>query len=192
VDIFTTGNTRAGTANVFWNISRPTGVLVFMADVAKGSLAVIIAGLLDLSGPALILAAGAAVLGHWKSIFTGFRGGDGMATLLGVSITLVPLLTLLGIIFGFLVLLLFRHSPFRSAWGIAACLMVLLSLSQFSQVDRALVLGIGVLAVLVLGHSILIHRRRAPAPSPDQLTLELAVDEVEEEPGLGATTPENR
>ena len=45
VDIFATGNRRAGTANVFWNVSRRTGVMVFAADVAKGSLAVLIGGL---------------------------------------------------------------------------------------------------------------------------------------------------
>ena len=31
----------------------------------------------------LLLPAGAAVLGHWKSMFTGFRGGDGLVTLGG-------------------------------------------------------------------------------------------------------------
>jgi glycerol-3-phosphate acyltransferase PlsY len=72
-----------------------------MADVAKGSLAVIISELLDIQGPLVVLAGGAAVLGHWKSVFTGFRGGDGMATLMGVTLTLVPVLALLGIAVGF-------------------------------------------------------------------------------------------
>ena len=63
IDIFATGSRRAGTANVFWNIGRKTGLLVFAADVTKGALAVLIAGLLDIPGPMLILAGGAAVLG---------------------------------------------------------------------------------------------------------------------------------
>ena len=29
IDIFATGSTRAGTANIFWNISRRNGILVF-------------------------------------------------------------------------------------------------------------------------------------------------------------------
>ena len=36
VDVFTTGSRSAGTANVFWNIGRRMGILVFMGDVAKG------------------------------------------------------------------------------------------------------------------------------------------------------------
>ena len=58
VDIFSTGNTQAGTANVFWNVGRRTGALVFVADLTKGAAAVTIAGLLDVPPP-LALAAGA-------------------------------------------------------------------------------------------------------------------------------------
>ena len=85
VDMFQTGSTRAGAANLFWNVGRRIGVVVLFADAAKGSLAIIIAGLMGISGPLLLLAGGAAVLGHWKSVFTGFRGGDGMATLIEIG-----------------------------------------------------------------------------------------------------------
>ena len=46
VDIFTTGNAMAGSANVFWHIGHRTGAVVFAGDVAKGSAAVLIAGML--------------------------------------------------------------------------------------------------------------------------------------------------
>ena len=90
VDIFATGNFQAGTANVFWNISRRTGLIVFMCDVAKGAVSVLIADLLGIPVALIVIAGAAAVLGHWKSLFTGFKGGDGMATLLGVTLTLTP------------------------------------------------------------------------------------------------------
>ena len=76
IDIFTTGNFQAGTANVFWNISRRTGLIVFICDVAKGSVSVLIADLLGIPPYLLVIAGAAAVLGHWKSLFTGFKGGD--------------------------------------------------------------------------------------------------------------------
>ncbi|MDA0734034.1 MAG: glycerol-3-phosphate acyltransferase [Chloroflexi bacterium] len=181
VDIFVTGNRRAGTANVFWNVSRRTGVLVLAADVAKGSLAVVIAQLMDLQGPLVILAGGAAVAGHWKSVFTGFKGGDGMATLLGVTITLVPALAPLCIGVGFVAVMLFWKSPYRSAVGIAICFTVLLGLGLFFQHRLDLVYGLTGLALLVLTHNVLIRRRLAatgvaPRDEFDELDLDLDVD----------------
>lgn len=172
VDIFSTGNRRAGTANVFWNVSRKIGVLVFIADVAKGSLAVTIAGLLGLQGPLLVLAGGASVVGHWKSVFTGFKGGDGMATLMGVTLTLTPVLALAGIAAGFVTVVLSWKSHFRSALGIATCFTVLLSLSVFLTEQRDLVFSLAALAALVLCHNLFVRRRLAGATPPDDLDLD--------------------
>jgi glycerol-3-phosphate acyltransferase PlsY len=178
VDIFQTGNRRAGTANVFWNISRRTGVLVFAADLAKGSLAVVVAQLMTLEGPLVILAGGAAVVGHWKSVFTGFKGGDGMATLLGVTLTLVPALGPLCIVAGLLAVMLSWRSPYRSAVGLAVCFSVMLLLGLFLQHRLGLVYGLTGLAILVLTHNVLVRRRLAAAGvSPrdefDELDLDL-------------------
>ncbi len=40
IDVFSTGSTLAGTANVFFNVGHRTGALVLVGDVAKGSAAV--------------------------------------------------------------------------------------------------------------------------------------------------------
>ena len=39
IDIFATGSRRAGAANVFWQVGRRRGMLVFACDVVKGALA---------------------------------------------------------------------------------------------------------------------------------------------------------
>ena len=176
IDIFATGSTRAGTANVFWNISRRNGMLVFAADAVKGALAIAIADRLGVPDSALILAGGAAVAGHWKSIFTRFRGGDGMVTLVGVTVALTPWLALLGVAIGSGVVLLTRRSPFRSALGIAACFAVLLAVSQslpYFHSERLPVLELSVLALLVIFHNVLIHRRHAPILSANEEPLEV-------------------
>ena len=176
IDIFATGSTRAGTANVFWNISRRNGMLVFAADAVKGALAIAIADRLGVPDNALILAGGAAVAGHWKSIFTRFRGGDGMVTLVGVTVALTPWLALLGVAIGSGVVLLTRRSPFRSALGIVACFAVLLAISQslpYFHSERLPVLELSVLALLVIFHNVLIHRRHAPILSANEEPLEV-------------------
>ena len=160
VDIFTTGSTLAGAANVFWHIGHRTGALVLAGDVAKGSAAVIAAGMLDLSPAALLLAGGAAILGHWKSVFAGFRGGDGMATLIGVTIALEPVLSALALVVGLMVALLLWCAPLRSAWALFAGFTAMLVVSQYYQIDRGLVMGIVALALLVLFHSLLAKWRR--------------------------------
>ena len=193
-DIFNTGSRRAGTANVFWNMGRRTALLVFSADVIKGAAAVAIAGMLGLSGPLIILGGGAAVVGHWKSVFTRFKGGDGMVTLIGVTLmTLEPLLTTVGIVVGIFTVLLMRKSPFRSSAGIAACYILLLIVTQyFYEYQKDLVLGLAVLAVLVMFHNILIHRRIASATNSEELGLTLDDEEgLDDGSGVGPPAREN-
>ncbi len=191
VDIFSTGNRRAGTANVYWNVSRRVGVLVFAGDVAKGSLAVFIAQQINCPVPILVIAGGAAVLGHWKSLFTGFKGGDGMATLLGISVTLIPVMALPSIALGVASVVLAWKSHYRSGVGIAVCYTLILLLSLVIwQRDQQLTMGLTVLAALVLTHNIVVHRRGATSgiitrDDLDDLELDLGVDD-----DLESTVPE--
>ncbi len=190
VDIFHIGSRTAGTANVFWNIGRGTGIVVLVGDVAKGSAAMVIAGLLGLSWPLALLVGGAVILGHWKSVFSGFRGGDGMAALMGVTITLQPGLAILGLLIGTGALLLMWRSPLRGAGALSTCFLVILGVSQVYQIDPDLVMGLVALASLVLFHSMVSRRYRGRSPIDEEvLDLGLAVDE---ESDLGAPTPENR
>ena len=160
VDVFSTGNTLAGTANVFWNVGRRAGTLVFVGDVAKGAAAVIVAGLLDVSPPIVLLAGAAAILGHWKSVFTSFRGGDGMAPLMGVALAFAPPLAAVGAAVGVAAIVLMRRSVLRSTWGICSCFLVMLAASQVYRLDRELVWGLTALAALVLLRSLITRRRR--------------------------------
>ncbi|MCH7606425.1 MAG: glycerol-3-phosphate acyltransferase [Chloroflexi bacterium] len=204
VDIFATGNRTAGTANVFWNIGRRTGTLVFIGDVAKGSAAVLVARLLDVPVPIVLVAAGAAILGHWKPVFARFRGGDGMATLMGTTLALTPILAPMGIVAGFAMILVLRRSVWRSSYGIATCFALMMSLSLFYQQDRSLVLALSGLAGLVLARSSFAHWRRGRVALADaialdlekldlDLDLELELElELDPESDLGPAAPENR
>ena len=190
VDIFNTGSRTAGTANVFWNIGRGTGMVVLVGDVAKGSAAVLIAGLLGLPWLLELLAGGAAILGHWNSVFSRFRGGDGMAALMGVTVTLEPVLTSLGLLIGTVALLISWRSPLRAAWALSTCFVVILGLSQYYQIDRVLVMGVVVMAMLVLAHTIISYRHRASLQHEQKpLDLELG---GHQEPDLSPATPDNR
>jgi glycerol-3-phosphate acyltransferase PlsY len=159
-DVFDTGSTLAGTANVFFNVGHRTGALVLVGDVAKGGAAVFAAWSLGVPPALMLVAGGAAVVGHWKSVFTRFKGGDGMAPLMGVSLALMPALAVLGVAAGLATIVLMRHSPLRSTWGVSVCFLVMLAISQYYQIERDLVSGLVVLASLVLLRSMFTRRRR--------------------------------
>ena len=196
-DIFSTGSTLAGTANVYWNIGRRSGALVFAGDVAKGAAAVLFARVLEMPEHLTLIVAGAAILGHWKSVFAGFRGGDGMATLIGLTIAMEidpwPWLALAGIATGLAVVMLLLRIAYRSACGVAACFTLMLSLSLAYETERVLVLGLTFLASLVLLRSTLTQRRRGLAQNGDDeemaLDMEDGLDLDEDPDGDADLTP---
>ena len=165
IDVFTTGSTLAGTANVFFNVGHRTGALVLVGDISKGAAAVFTAWALGVPPALILVSGGAAVVGHWKSVFTRFRGGDGMAPLIGVSLALMPELAVLGGVIGVATVVLMRRSSLRSTWGISVSFLVMLGISQYYQIERDLVTGLVILASMVLLRSMFTRRRRLSVES---------------------------
>ncbi len=110
VDIRQVGGGNMGALNVMREIDRGAGYAVWIADMAKGMLAVYIARWLGLSSVWVYTAGFAAIIGHNWPIFLKFRGGKGGATTLGILLALVP--RELGISFGITCVVVFiTHNP---------------------------------------------------------------------------------
>lgn len=77
IDIRQIGGGNMGAVNIAREIGPAPGLLVLVADIAKGSLAVIIALRLDLSLILVFGAGFAVVLGHNWPVFLKFKGGQG-------------------------------------------------------------------------------------------------------------------
>jgi glycerol-3-phosphate acyltransferase PlsY len=100
VDIRNMGSGNAGATNALRTQGKAFGLFVLVFDIAKGVAAVLWVPSLGLSslglGPALphtwlVLACGLAViLGHVYPVWYGFRGGKGVATVVGVVGALEP------------------------------------------------------------------------------------------------------
>jgi len=90
-DVCEYGSGNAGATNTFRVLGPKAGVPVLLMDIAKGWMAVQLATYFGEYMPAtqqfinfkLTLGA-AALLGHIFPVFAGFRGGKGVATLLGI------------------------------------------------------------------------------------------------------------
>lgn len=92
VNIRAQGSGNIGATNVYRSMGSLFGALVLIGDILKGVLVVVVGSQLGkVMGVDLAAIAGIFVIaGHNWSIFANFRGGKGIATSLGVIITLTP------------------------------------------------------------------------------------------------------
>ncbi|WP_296060825.1 glycerol-3-phosphate 1-O-acyltransferase PlsY [uncultured Amphritea sp.] len=77
------GSGNPGATNVLRTGNRPAALLTLTGDFSKGMLAVSIAQWADLSVFNQALVGISALIGHVWSVFLYFRGGKGVATMLG-------------------------------------------------------------------------------------------------------------
>jgi glycerol-3-phosphate acyltransferase PlsY len=109
IDIRDYGSGKTGSTNVLRTLGSKAFVLVATFDIAKGALAVVIAGLIIGTDSiaigeygylglvfAQVLAGLSAVVGHIWPIFIKFKGGRGVATFMGGLIALCPAAGLFG------------------------------------------------------------------------------------------------
>lgn len=99
IDLRDHGSGNTGATNSLRVLGGKIGALVALVDIGKGYLAVALVSHISLpfasappSGAAFIVAALAAVLGHVKPIFAGFKGGRGFGTAAGAITAAYPLL----------------------------------------------------------------------------------------------------
>jgi len=109
VDLRTVGSGNLGATNVFRTLGRTVGITVMVLDIAKGAAAVLIAQWV-VGGSWWPIAAGAlAIIGHVFPVWTGFKGGKGVAVGAGALVGLVPLASAVLIVLWFVIVLLTRY-----------------------------------------------------------------------------------
>ena len=162
IDVFNVGSHQAGATNVWKKVSKIGGINVFIIDVTKGSTTIILAKIFGLEGALLLIPGSLAIMGHWNSPFTKFRGGDGVSTLAGVSIALAPQAILPPFFLSAIIIILIsRISSHPSLWAgfLGYSMFIALSFFDKTQVSFQLVIGISILFLCVLIHSVLFHKR---------------------------------
>ena len=89
------GSHNIGATNAWRTIGKQAGVLIFLCDLLKGVFGVWLGGALSGIPLALVLGGVFAIVGHSWSLFLRFKGGKGVATGLGVILSLMPIPALL-------------------------------------------------------------------------------------------------
>lgn len=170
VDIFTSGTGLAGASNVRRSVGTGPAVIVALGDLGKGAAAVFSARALGIQGTLILLPIAAAVVGHWNSIFSGFRGGDGMLSLGGATIALFPIYGLIAVSVGLVVSLGAQKMPYTSLLGMVFAYLTLTMFTIAYAGNMVLVLGVGGIAAVVLAHAIMNHLRFRRAEDWEDLT----------------------
>jgi glycerol-3-phosphate acyltransferase PlsY len=118
-DIRTQGSGNIGATNVWRVYGRRLGVPAVLLDTAKGFVPALVATKLEGHG-AGVLAGGAAMLGHWRPLFLGFRrGGKMVATMGGAFLGVAPLVGGVGAAVWLLVFAATRYASVASLTGAA-------------------------------------------------------------------------
>ena len=113
-DVREKGSGNAGTTNVLRSVGKKAAAITLVCDILKGVIAIGIAIIASKIWKEVdveilkYLAGFFAILGHTFPIFFEFRGGKGVATALGVLITLNWKVGLICLVFGVILIALTR------------------------------------------------------------------------------------
>jgi glycerol-3-phosphate acyltransferase PlsY len=116
-DIRDFGSRNVGALNAYNRTGVRAGLLVLLVDTAKGVLAVAAPRLLGVDPWVLFITTSLVVAGHNWPVFLNFRGGKGAAAIFGISLVIVPWLTVITVGPSILVMLLLRNVVLGAALG---------------------------------------------------------------------------
>lgn len=121
IDVRTRGSGNAGATNTIRVLGWKAGIPVLLIDVFKGLAAVLLVDPMiqftdgdPVKAYVLLAASVAAVLGHTFPLWAGFKGGKGVATLLGVGFGLFPMAALVALLIFIVVFAVTRYVSLAS------------------------------------------------------------------------------
>lgn len=124
-DITKLGSGNPGSTNMLRNFGFKVGFLNFLLDVTKGVIPSLIAYLVFGNSTVMLYIAGlSAILGHIYPVVFKFKGGKGIATMLGVFLVADPLITLIVILVAAVSWLCFEYGSVASFLCVTAMTVV--------------------------------------------------------------------
>ena len=154
-DVRQIGSGNIGATNVLRTGRKGLAAATLVLDGAKGGVAVLIA---EHFAPGLGMIAGAAAfIGHLYPVWLGFRGGKGVATMLGVALALN---WIIGLVYALVWLGILALSRISSVSGMAAAVSAPLLATALGAPKLALILG-GLALLVLWKHSDNIKRLKA-------------------------------
>lgn len=113
-DITKLGSGNPGSTNMLRNFGFKIGFLNLILDMLKGLVPALVTYLIFKSDVYLYIAGVSAILGHIYPVIYKFKGGKGIATMIGVFFVANPILTLIVVIIAAISWLLFQYGSVAS------------------------------------------------------------------------------
>ena len=155
VDIRDLGSRNAGAVNVFREVGSWAGLTVLAVDAFKGVSVILAVSAFGLGDFGMFSGAMAVLIGHNFPIFLGFRGGKGVAIIFGLSLAVLPVMTLLSAVLSLVSGLATRNVVFGISVGLIAINALTIATGQgMAQVSLCLTLS----AVVIATHFALTYR----------------------------------
>jgi glycerol-3-phosphate acyltransferase PlsY len=157
IDVREFGSGNAGATNTIRVLGKKAGIPVLIIDILKGAAAVMLAYVSNFATGTTpfinyqIALGVAAVMGHIFPVFAGFRGGKGVATLLGVALAIVPQIAALALVVFLLVLFTTRYVSLSSMSAGLSFPVILLTLFPGKPVSLV-AFSIVVAILLIITH----------------------------------------
>lgn len=155
-DVRDKGSKNAGATNVLRTVGTKVAALTLVCDILKGVIAIVIAIIAgkiwtDVDMEILKYLAGFfAILGHTFPIFFEFRGGKGVATALGVLITLNWKIGLICLIFALIIIAFTRMVSVGSI--LSAVLYPILTVFMGEASFGAVIISILITLLVIFNH----------------------------------------
>lgn len=150
LDVRRYGSGNIGSTNVLRTVGIREGVLVLVADVLKGVLAVVM-GRYIIGTPAGEMAGGlAAVAGHDWSIYIKFQGGRGVATAAGALLVMSPAVAGAAICLFIVVVALTRYVSLGSMTAALGAVAIMGALTALDREPVEYLIYIGIAAALII------------------------------------------
>ncbi len=154
IDVREYGSGNAGATNTFRVLGKKAGTIVLIMDIMKGSSAVLLAHFSNYTASSnqfinLQLVLGiASLVGHIFPLFASFRGGKGVATLLGVVLAVHPQAASCSVITFIVVLLISSYVSLSSM--IAALVFPVSVILIFQTKTPSLIIFSILIAIMIL------------------------------------------
>ena len=145
------GSGNTGTTYPFRVLGKTAGTITFLADMFKGTLAVLLPIWLGVTEVSPLVIGFFAIIGHVFPIFAGFKGGKAVATSAGVLLGFAPLYCVFLLLVFALTLYLTSMISFSS---VTAAIVGLITLAVFPAIHILLdgydLIFTGVLTIMAL------------------------------------------
>ena len=144
------GSGNIGATNAMRTGGKKVGILTLLADIAKSLLPVSLAVAAELSEIWIAAIALATFIGHLFPVYLNFKGGKGVATMLGAILPWQPWAALVGLLIWLALIVLSRYVSLAS---IIAALLLPLLVMWFGGSIPALIVSMVFASLVTLKHA---------------------------------------